>query len=853
MESMKRCPQCGKNMPADRTYCMNCGVTVGIKCPDCRTVLTVGAGICTACGHSFIQKKKLSTRPFREGLKKLALPLTLGLPSLLLILSSVAAGNPAVYVSRASDGANEFMHRITGYELIGHFFSREPDSITTLLGLPALSDTRAGVLALLFAAGAGWLLLLAGVVLTLLLVACNLKRLGRTTGRRLFVPLSVTAFGSVLLFVTGRILTSCIVDARPTDPTSHAVIEWNTRAGFPWVVLILSLLLLLSHTLLYAVKFRHTEAAGERSLSHILLLPLTAVGRGARRLLRRIGRRRKQPSIRTEDDEPGFVVTPRFSAYLILFGAALIFTQALLSKVSHIFFWFIFILPPVMLVYVLLAARSLSANMRSETVTTEKNSPYTYEFCIENRSIMAIPFLEAKINIPQSNSVRCTERLVWLSMAPLTGYTMKNTVTFRLRGTYDIGVKCFYVYDFFRLFRAKVEMGAMATVYVMPRRLSSDDALAQAISDSTVRTVQAPLVVDKLEISDIRDYRNGDPLKSIHWKLSSKSDTLVVKDYNTGTANQTVIYFDLAPHFPDEPPFVPEADDSPRKTEKKRTASRTPRHAREKKPSRERLAADRALKESDTVRENGDTHALSDDELNARLQNRASVARALDAKAAADRIRTAPTEKSDDGMSATLCREPVDVHEPATPSYYEDMNEYLADGVVELTIAMVLSELRQGHEVLLLWFDRRSDSGICAYSLHGADEFESIYHLFATAPLCDPSRQEIAGDVTALTAMAGHLQNAKQLFVLPGLDIAMLERLTALSGTADAGQTGFTEVVLYSPEERFKYPIERLSYLESCREQLAAHGISLTVNAFGTPSTDASAPSTTEGGVAYEA
>jgi electron transport complex protein RnfG len=61
-------------------------------------------------------------------------------------------------------------------------------------------------------------------------------------------------------------------------------------------------------------------------------------------------------------------------------------------------------------------------------------------------------------------------------------------------------------------------------------------------------------VVDKLEVSDIRDYRNGDSLKSIHWKLSSKSETFIVKDYNTGTSNQTVVFCDLTPHFPDEPP-----------------------------------------------------------------------------------------------------------------------------------------------------------------------------------------------------------------------------------------------------------------------------------------------------------
>ena len=58
MAQMKQCPQCGKYVAADRTYCMNCGVTLGIRCPECRAVMPVGAKTCTDCGHSFVKKKK---------------------------------------------------------------------------------------------------------------------------------------------------------------------------------------------------------------------------------------------------------------------------------------------------------------------------------------------------------------------------------------------------------------------------------------------------------------------------------------------------------------------------------------------------------------------------------------------------------------------------------------------------------------------------------------------------------------------------------------------------------------------------------------------------------------------------
>ncbi len=844
MEPMKQCPQCGKYVPADRTYCMSCGVTLGVRCPDCHAVSPVGSKICADCGHSFVQKKKLFHFPLRDTLKKYAKPLLFALPIVLLILALVAAGAPTVLLRQTVDGRVVLSHELTGHELMGHFLSGDPASITSLLGVYELRDIRPAVQTLLFGMGAGWLFLLAGLALSICLLSCNLKRMGRETGRRMFFPLGLSLFGAVLFFVSGRITTAVLADVLAVKTSLDALVVWKTMAVFPLIMLIASSVAMLLQIILYVDMFRHVNTAGELGLSRIFYIPVAALGRLLRKLFRRIFRKKAKDN--AKDDEPYLAVTHRFSSYLILFGVALIFTQALLSKISNIFFWFIFFLPIVMLVYVLLSARALSVQMRTGTVTTEKNTPHTYEFRIDNHSILAMPFIEARVSIPQSNSVRCTERLVRLSMAPLTGYTMKNTVTFRFRGTYDIGVRYFYVYDFFRLFRVRVDIESMTTVYVMPRRLTPDDALAQAISDSTVRTVRAPLVVDKLEVSDIRDYRSGDSLKSIHWKLSSKSETFVVKDYNTGTANQTVIYCDLAPHFPDEPPAKPEPEPISRK---ERRAAR--KAALREKDDEDKLEADRKLKKSIRIKENADTHDISDEELSKRLQDRAAAADLVDSGNPNAPRQTADTASGIPLLTGTK-KTPVDVHELSSPLYYEDMNEYLADGVVELTIALVLSELRQGHEVLLLWFDRRSDTGISAYSLRGVEEFESIYHLFGTAPLCDPEDTRVVADhnVTSLTAMTGHLQSAKQLFVVPTMDTAMLEGLSSLPGVADAGNAGSTEVVLYTPEERFKYPVERTSYLEGCREQLAAHGVSLTAGAFHI---NAPVENTAKGGDGHEA
>ncbi len=818
MAQMKQCPQCGKYVPEDRTYCMNCGITLGIRCPECRAVMPVGAKTCTGCGHSFVKKKKRFSLPLWDWMKKNAKPLVSGLVLLLLIFTLVAASFPGMALTVLLEDTPLLEHVASGYGLMGYFIGGHPEGITTLLELRELADDVAVLKTLFFLEGLGWLAVLCGLIFSALLLIFNYKKLGNATARRLYIPLGTALGGAALAFgltpAVSGILTEAMAKYVEKAEEGYLV---STATSMPLVLLIAVAAVTVLHALLHLAVFRKEAYEEERSLPQLLSVPVAALLRGIYALRRKL--KTKKGKAVLGRDEPAFTVTPRFSSYLVLFVVALIFTQALLSKVSNIFFWFVFLLPFVLLIYVLLAKGALSVSMLSDSVTTEKNTPYTYSFRIDNHSPLALPFIEAQVSIPQSNAVRCTERTVRLSMAPLTSYHLKNTVSFRFRGTYDIGVKCFYIYDFFRIFRMRVDVENLTTVYVLPRRLTLEETAAHSVSDDTARTVRSPLVVDKLEVSDIRDYRSGDSLKSIHWKLSSKSETFIVKDYNTGTSNQTVVFCDLTPHFPDEPPGKKEAAEEAAKGKKKLTRKEK-KAAKAARREEAKLAADRK-KKSKRIKETAETAALTDDALQARLDQRAAVADSLDAKNGVQNETAAPT------AGTVTVEDAVDVHELATPLYYEDMNEYLADGVVELTIASVLAELRKGHEVLLLWFDRRSDTGVFAYPLRGVDQFENIYHLFATAPLCAPDKK-----VTTLTAMISDIQSAKQLFVVSTMDAPMISDLCGLPGVSDAGSFGSAEVVLYNPEERFRYPRDRALYLEGCREQLAANGLSLTAGGF---------------------
>lgn len=512
-------------------------------------------------------------------------------------------------------------------------------------------------------------------------------------------------------------------------------------------------------------------------------------------------------------------LTRRAWIYLAVFVFALAFTQILQSKSSNIFFWFTVILPFGALAYALGAIGALRAYTVSEPATVEKYESYTYELRFINESVLPYPFVEAIVRLPQTNSVRCTERVLKVSMAPLVKYTVKHGVEFRYRGTYELGIRYIYAYDFFRIFRVRLDIDSMSPVSVIPRRLYMEESALSSISDSADKTKKSPYTFDKLEVSDIREYRPGDGLKSVHWKLSSKSDELMVKDYNTGVTKMTYVFCDLSARYPNFEPQ--EAKDMRKKltdaaeAESKLKAEEDARARREARRKRKKkMKKDTAVKE------------ISDEELDEFTKRRSAIANeeTHGTLARGEREQSLLEHADRSVPTGTLRADSLAAHILSSSSDYEDIDELCADGVVEIACAAVMRELREGNSCCLVWFDSRAVEGAFGYILETLEDFEGIFKHFATAPLAKKS-----DFVTRLTTMVSDTQGVKQIFVTSALDPEAVEAFCEMSTkSVDSLNFGSTEIMFYEPEEKFAFPSERRLYIENCREELSENGLKLS-------------------------
>lgn len=119
-------------------------------------------------------------------------------------------------------------------------------------------------------------------------------------------------------------------------------------------------------------------------------------------------------------------------------------------------------------------------------------------------------------------------------------------------GKLSVEIEGIWIKDSFGLFRRKRALDVRAAVLILPDtfepalELQSPDAPDMNSDEySAVRPGDDPGA-----LFGIRDYREGDPLHSIHWKLSSKFNRMIVKEQSLPVANAVLLLLDNCPTAP---------------------------------------------------------------------------------------------------------------------------------------------------------------------------------------------------------------------------------------------------------------------------------------------------------------
>ncbi len=229
-----------------------------------------------------------------------------------------------------------------------------------------------------------------------------------------------------------------------------------------------------------------------------------------------------------------------------------IFTQALRNTVSAVLFVFSLLLPFAELIYILISYFALKFTFeasRTELVRDEK-----LDITISYRNRLPIPyyFLDAEMCLPDEKGMAAIGYRTRLSSFPFRTHSVRFRRTMRHRGVYTFGLSSVFVYGIFGFFRIRIRVNEYERISVFPK------ILYPSLPKDTELGAELPSDIssygkDGGDMTGVRKYASSDPMKKVHWKLSAKSDELLVKLYSSEKNAKTVIFPDMRRMTPDGP------------------------------------------------------------------------------------------------------------------------------------------------------------------------------------------------------------------------------------------------------------------------------------------------------------
>ena len=168
----------------------------------------------------------------------------------------------------------------------------------------------------------------------------------------------------------------------------------------------------------------------------------------------------------------------------------------------------------------------------SDSYIGEKNTGFEFGLEIKNRFIMPLIPIEFLSFIPDGEKGVFEERRIFVTLQPFGKTTLAIKGIHKYRGLYKSEIKRIYTVDPLRIIRFSRKIDREMTMVFMPRRFMLKDLFEHSDGEAAVSVTTAK-EAEKEDFSHVRDYREGDILQLVHWKLTAKSDNVMIKEYDS--------------------------------------------------------------------------------------------------------------------------------------------------------------------------------------------------------------------------------------------------------------------------------------------------------------------------------
>ena len=191
---------------------------------------------------------------------------------------------------------------------------------------------------------------------------------------------------------------------------------------------------------------------------------------------------------------------------------------------------------------------ALKCHLEIPITMAEQNMPVTVVFRIENRGPFPGGRVDVRMNIRNFLAKSGKTRWFTIPEVPAKNSTHSFKVLLFGAGSHEVELIKLRVYSTLGLFSMTKKCKDFGSILVLPEIHSTQIVLTEStrnfMGDADVYDEFRP-GHDPGETFEIREYREKDKLQSIHWKLSAKTEDLMVKETSHPKACSVVLLLEL--------------------------------------------------------------------------------------------------------------------------------------------------------------------------------------------------------------------------------------------------------------------------------------------------------------------
>lgn len=168
---------------------------------------------------------------------------------------------------------------------------------------------------------------------------------------------------------------------------------------------------------------------------------------------------------------------------------------------------------------------------------------------IDNGTMFPVARIELQVEI-QDYLGNKEKRTIVVNSEPHTIRNFGMEMTFHHYGIMSIRIRRIRVYDFFFLSVFRKKMNVETMIYIFPDldgelefHLKSNQYNTEDNENEEFSNGQRGH--NRREVVEVDEYREGDDIRNIHWKLSSKSEDLIIKHYSNQVDEKVHLHVDV--------------------------------------------------------------------------------------------------------------------------------------------------------------------------------------------------------------------------------------------------------------------------------------------------------------------